>query len=280
MECLFPVLQDQTVSGTRELFSRRCGYCEACRLTYRQSWSARIQLEAQLHEASSFITLTYSDDFLPNPPQLQPDDLQNFMKRLRRNLERGGHGSIRFFACGEYGSRTLRPHYHAVLFGVPATIEAEALVLKSWGKGHIQLRELTPARAAYVAKYVCKDVSGDDPIPEGWQREFARMSNRPGIGAGYVSLMSSAVNKQNAKGFPAVTQLLGGSMMIGPVHYPVPRYMREKLKEQIKLGHRSDLGSMLDRHREHRKKGFDFNRDTRTLRATARSRIRKSSGVL
>jgi hypothetical protein len=35
--------------------------------------------------------------------------------RLSEKLEWGG--KIRFFHCGEYGDKTRRPHYHALIFG-------------------------------------------------------------------------------------------------------------------------------------------------------------------
>lgn len=267
-------------------------------MTYRQSWSARIQLEAACHDHSAFFTLTYSNDFLPDPPQLSPKDLQLFLKRLRRRLE---PRRIRFFACGEYGSKTLRPHYHGVLFGVEANNELEKIISASWvdsssgsSLGFIQVGPITPARAAYVAKYVCKDVSEDEKIPEGWQKEFARMSNRPGIGAEYGKRFASAVNKQNEKqeaaGYPAVTQLLGGSMRIGPVFYPVARYLRTKLKEWILLGHQPELAAALERQREFYKKirdeGFvdprsrEGQKVVRANRKRARAHMRKSKGVL
>jgi len=120
MECLFPVVQDEENAGVRTLFNRPCGYCEACRLTYRQTWAARIQLEAQCHAENIFVTLTYDQDHLPDPPQLVPDHLSAFVKRLRARF---APLQFRFFACGEYGSRTLRPHYHVVLFGLPCNAE-------------------------------------------------------------------------------------------------------------------------------------------------------------
>ena len=36
------------------------------------------------------------------------------MKRLRKKLH---PLKIRFFHCGEYGDKTRRPHYHALIFG-------------------------------------------------------------------------------------------------------------------------------------------------------------------
>jgi len=131
---------------------------------------------------------------------------------------------FRFFACGEYGSRTLRPHYHVVLFGLPCNAEVERQVLSAWGAGHVSISQLSPARASYVAKYVCKDISDDDKLPEGYQREFARMSRNPGIGAGFIVAAADAVNRANRKqrqhGFPDITDLVKGSMRIGPVYYP------------------------------------------------------------
>lgn len=256
-------------------------------MTYRQQWSARIQLEAACHEASVFFTLTYSDDFLPDPPQLQPKDLQLFLKRLRNNLR---PVRFRFFACGEYGSKSLRPHYHGVLFGVGLSHELETIINRSWSVdgvsiGFIEVAELNPARAAYVAKYVCKGVSEDEKVPEGWQEEFARMSNRPGIGAGYATMMAQSINKANDhqvdRGYPLITELLGGSMRIGPFYYPVARYLREKVKEAVK-DQPSELHAALERD-----KGFvrelrepTPKLPTKVSQLILRRKLRQSSGVL
>lgn len=253
-------------------------------MTYRQTWAARIQLEAACHEYSVFFTLTYAQEHLPNPPQLQPEDLQKFLKRVRRRLE---PVQVRFFACGEYGSKSLRPHYHGVLFGVEATNELERILAQAWPFGFIQLAPLTPARAAYVAKYVCKDVSEDEKIPPGWQKEFARMSNRPGIGAKYAEIMSAKINAANdrqvVRGYPLLTELLGGSMRIGPVYYPVSRYLRDRLKKQVILGHSSDLSKALAREREFKTQLFEpqeVPEVKKHRRAEVRRRLRKSRGTL
>ena len=76
-----------------------------------------------------FLTLTYDDahlEFAPyvdpetgevsHRPVLVPEQLQKYLKRIRRAAERrGAPAHIRFFACGEYGEDTERPHYHVIL---------------------------------------------------------------------------------------------------------------------------------------------------------------------
>ena len=72
------------------------------------------------HEASAFVTLTYSDDQLVRTlgdfPTLCPEHPQAFLKRLRARV---APARFRFYLVGEYGDQTHRPHYHLVLFGFP-----------------------------------------------------------------------------------------------------------------------------------------------------------------
>ncbi len=121
-----------------------CGHCIGCYLDRSRQWADRCMLELQYHERSSFVTLTYDDDNLPDPNYyfdsdtgeafegiinpLVKKDLQNFIKRLRSKLEydyKVAHPNcddselpkIRYFGCGEYGSLSQRPHYHLIIFG-------------------------------------------------------------------------------------------------------------------------------------------------------------------
>ena len=95
-----------------------CGKCDGCRLDYARQWADRCMLEAKYHDKNSFITLTYNDDNIPVAENgnytLVKKDFQDFMKRLRESI---GDVKIRYYACGEYGSKSLRPHYHAIIFG-------------------------------------------------------------------------------------------------------------------------------------------------------------------
>ncbi|WNK12472.1 MAG: replication initiator protein [Microvirus sp.] len=174
--------------GTLQGFS--CGQCLPCRFNRRRLWTHRIQLEAKLHDFSTFVTLTYSDDSLPDSGSLSIRDYQLFIKRLRKRLS-GVSRQLRFFAVGEYGDDTGRAHYHVVLFGV-AQSEVDT-VQRCWDKGHVRLDRLDAGLAQYLAKYTVKRLTApDDPrLPPGRQPEFARMSLRPGIGRGYLDKVAS-----------------------------------------------------------------------------------------
>lgn len=98
-----------------------CGRCIGCRLSHAKQWSDRAALELQYHNSNLFLTLTYSDDFVPtnevydketgefkyNSLTLRKKDLQDFWKRLRKYCDKKGE-KIRYLACGEYGSTTFR----------------------------------------------------------------------------------------------------------------------------------------------------------------------------
>lgn len=194
-----------------------CGGCLGCRTDRARGWALRCHLEMQSHRSAVFTTLTYADDQLP--PTLEKRHLQLWLKRLRK-AKRGG---IRFFASGEYGERTARPHYHALLYGCS---EADASLIQDlWGKGHCRTEGVTPARIAYVAGYCQKKIGyrmegGERVDPETgevyeWQPPFIQMSRRPGIGA-------------NAKQWPE-------SWRMHAVHngrpIPVPRYLHQAWKD-------------------------------------------------
>lgn len=90
-----------------------CQKCLRCRLNRSADWAVRCVHEAALHSRNSFITITYNDQYLPANGSLVQRDYQLFLKRLRRSF-----GPFRYYMCGEYGEKGLRPHYHFCLFGL------------------------------------------------------------------------------------------------------------------------------------------------------------------
>lgn len=92
-----------------------CGQCIACRLNKVRDWTLRIMHEAKFYKDNVFLTITYSPENLPADGSIHKEDLQLFLKRLRKAL---GEEKIRYFACGEYGEKYSRPHYHLIIFGI------------------------------------------------------------------------------------------------------------------------------------------------------------------
>lgn len=184
--CRAPFVRDPTgkvfrlslLSGNRDIavdgIPFPCGQCLPCRINRRRVWTHRLILELYNHDAACFVTLTYDDEHLPSSGLLYKPDLQLFLKRLRRSVE---PTRIRFYACGEYGSVNMRPHYHLILFGISS--DFSSIIDSCWRRGMIHVGECTPDSIQYVAGYVTKKmIKKTDGIPP----EFATMSRRPGIG--------------------------------------------------------------------------------------------------
>jgi hypothetical protein len=171
-----------------------CGKCIHCRLDKAQAWAVRMTHEASLHTENSFITLTYSDENLPKDLGLSVRDTQLFLKKLRKKIS---PKKIRYFLCGEYGSETFRPHYHAIIFGHDFKdkilfdnknghkIYVSEQLDKLWNKGFSTIGDVSFDSAGYVARYATKKILG--PSAKDYygdlQPEFSNMSKRPyGIG--------------------------------------------------------------------------------------------------
>lgn len=205
-----------------------CGKCIGCRMEYSRQWANRCMLELQYHKSAYFVTLTYNDYFVPisyYPDKetgealpsftLRKRDFQLFMKRLRFKFS---DQKIRFFACGEYGPSTFRPHYHAIIFGlelpdlVPlpnqirgnqyyssrsleevwsSDVETPSLIpgdLPSRSGrcqiGHVTITNVTWETCAYTARYITKKLNGPEAqfyTDFSLAPPFVLMSRRPGI---------------------------------------------------------------------------------------------------
>lgn len=169
-----------------------CRVCIGCRDAQAATWTTRLTHETRSHSHNIFLTLTYDDNHLPNG--LQIPHLQKFWKRLRKRTK----NTLKYFACGEYGDRTKRPHYHAAIFGLnPFGDEKKydmdnnhsETLTQLWGHGQVLIAELTPPRMAYVAGYVMKKAGHKKQIycdEDGVeiQAPFRKMSN--GLGAAWL----------------------------------------------------------------------------------------------
>ena len=185
-----------------------CGQCIGCRLEYSRQWAVRCIHEAQMHKQNCFITLTYAPEFLPEDRGLHVEDFQKFMKRFRKAVS---PLKIRFFHCGEYGTKLSRPHYHAIIFGFDFPdkrlkfisngypVYTSELLQKLWPFGISSVAGVTFESCAYVARYILKKQKGKDEdgriekYYDGRAKEYVTMSRRPGIGASWFDRYATDV---------------------------------------------------------------------------------------
>lgn len=194
-----------------------------------------------MHPENCFITLTYNDENVPEDFSVKLDHFQKFMKRLRKSLH---PKKVRFFACGEYGDQTLRPHYHSLIFNHQFpdlkfrrknhnndNLYTSDSLSKLWPYGFHEIGQLNYKSAGYCARYCLKKIVGtqadehymrQSPINGEWYRvaeEFAVGSRRPG-------LASTWFEKYKADAFPSDFVIVDGKKK------KPPRYYLQKLTEE------------------------------------------------
>lgn len=256
VSCYRPLQAWQGPGGGRPLIGRPthgvdgrflelpCGKCIGCFMDRGLMWKTRIIHESLCWPESVMVTLQYRDDALPASFSLEYSHFQLFMKRLRFDLTGvgelpDGRKPIRFFVAGEYGGKTFRPHWHAVLFNarlddarwwtrkglsVGHSERLEAL----WSHGYAELAPVNSRTAAYVAGYVHKKARRRalDVIDTGTgellerRAEFQKQSNDPGLGSYWYERFGRDL-------FP-----LDGAVVDGRVH-KVPRYYWLKAQGEL-----------------------------------------------
>lgn len=200
----------------------RCGRCYECQNEYSNNWSFRCMLESSLYEQNCFITLTFAE----TNGVLEKRPLQLFIKRLRESIY---PKKIRYFACGEYGSKNSRPHYHIIIFGYDFDDKVifnkkEGLfrsnkLEKLWKFGFSTIGNVNIASCRYVAKYMQK-------LDKNQKQGFVCMSLKPGIGLG-------AIEKKNQSAI----------MYFDGKRYFMPRYFVDYLN---KNGYVVDKSAMYE----------------------------------
>ncbi len=216
-------------------FDLPCGQCRGCRLERSRQWALRCVHEASLFEENCFVTLTYSDKWLPSDGSLNKKHFQDFMKRLRSRFV---GRRIRYFHAGEYGSKNRRPHYHACLFNLDfedkklftrdngVSLYTSRILHDAWGRGYCSVGSLTFESAAYCARYIMKKRLGDSVANDmhylgcdvvtgdlvELEPEYATMSRRPGLAADWFDKFPGDV-------FPGDDVVLRGRRMRPPRFY-------------------------------------------------------------
>lgn len=223
-----------------------CGQCLPCRINHKRTWTMRLYLEfLEWHDKglpAAFITLTYNPKSHPTDGSLNKRHLQLFLKRLRKALE---PHEIRYYAVGEYGEKTWRPHYHLIIFGIGPM--QSMIIQKAWSDssgdpmGHIHVGQNVELSAIqYCVSYLVNGKKGRGrtlTAPDGTQRapEFAVMSLRPGIGYHaaqriWASLRSCTSLDPQKLVLQQSTIRLPGSGKSKASTWALGRYMKEKIQ--------------------------------------------------
>lgn len=217
-----------------------CGKCGGCLSSRSSSWSIRLAHELKSHDQSAFITLTYAVDV----GSVSKQDAQLFLKRLRFYLE---PKRIRYYLVSEYGDKSKRPHYHAIIFGhdfskdpgahqVRQGLFTSKLLEKAWGKGHVSSGTVTEASIRYVTNYIL----GKEGTPPGCERTFALMSRKPGLGSAWFDRHTNETYRTD-------------TVVVSGFERTPPRYYDNRLKQRdpgehqrVKDGRRAtEFGKML-----------------------------------
>lgn len=250
-----------------------CGQCLHCRINHKRTWAGRILLEGAQNE-NCFITLTYDNEHLPEGGSLDPNDWTKFKNKLRQWYRQRTGQNLRFFAVGEYGDKTGRAHYHAILFNLSP--EHEDTIRKFWGMGHVVVGDLGPGSAQYVAHYTTKKLTNqkDEYVLQklqGKYPEFARMSRIPPIGApgaaNILAILQTATGQESLKqnGVPRTFRHQGKE-------WPIGRYWWRWLHQQLKIPVPGQLSTPDYRDLPLKNPGREKNAQKQEKHAAAKSR--------
>lgn len=272
----------------REEIQIPCGQCLGCKLEYSRQWAIRCQHEMKYHYENCFITITYDDEHLPKRG-VSKKDCQDFFKRLRYYLDNDSEYKerlrfyrardsnplsevgIRYFLSSEYGDKTLRPHYHAIIFGYTPNdlvlysqsgsgckVYLSQLLSEIWGKGNVLVGESCNFEtAAYIARYVVKNYEQKELMNgiffKVFNKNFVLSSRRPAIGYRYFE-----ENKRQIERLDKV--IIREGLKVNPSRY-YDRKMKEydsmiydKLKQKRKDLIKSESESIFYKRMENKEK--------------------------
>lgn len=222
------------------------------------------------HESTLFVTLTYRNDDLP--PTLTKRHLQLYLKRLRKALSREQPAiRIRFFAAGEYGEGTHRPHYHLLLFG--AQMRHQKIVEECWPYGDIfDTQQARPESIPYVAGYCAKKYT------EVTCTQKQRVDQRTGEVYEYqppFQLMSRGGRNGKGIGHHARDQYTDSwkeKAITNSITQRVPRYYKEKWTKQA-------TPMQIEKHQNEKEELMKVIRRTPEQRRAAETRAKEQQKI-
>lgn len=189
-----------------------CGKCIMCLINKRTAWSFRLEQELKISDSALFITLTYSDEEIiygNNEPTLVKTDIQTYIAKLRR----ANSVKIKYYAVGEYGTKTERPHYHAIIYNLDNKTILK--IEKLWEKGQVHIAPCNIATINYTTKYM---ITKNIKKSEGKQKAFSLMSKNLGL-----NYLSNNIDKYHVNSESTLVRMQNGNKI------NMPRYYKDKI---------------------------------------------------
>lgn len=201
-----------------------CGKCPACRAKRVSQWNFRLQQEERRSTSAYFVTLTYSNMAVPITKHgfltLEKRHLVLFWKRLRK--ARKSTEKVKYYQCGEYGSKNARPHYHLIVFNVQPSDIVDAWQIDGKPIGNVFFGTVTGDSIGYTLKYMNKP--GKIPLHarDDRQPEFSSMSK--GIGENYITNAAREFHLSDKQRMYVV--------LPGGIKVSMPRYYKNKIYDE------------------------------------------------
>lgn len=156
-------------------------------------------------------------------------DVQDFNKRLRQNLKRKYNydGKYKVFNTFEYGSNTLRPHIHLLVYIEPCLLKTfRSAIVESWpfADRNRTLSNIQIARDA--ASYVASYVNSGSKLPLFIKKNFPpKYSFSQGLGTSRDSFQLSSLLERVQRGTLSYNLETSRNGVKCSVNLPVPKYV-------------------------------------------------------
>lgn len=208
-----------------------CSKCPPCMKRRTSGWSYRLVKEGERSKSALFVTLTYDTNYVPITEKgfmnLDKTDVQKFFKRLRKL----SNEKLKYYVCGEYGTKKMRPHYHIILFNADKYMVHKAWMLNNKSLGSIYIGQVNEASIGYTLKYMTK--KGKIPLHfnDDRQKEFSLMSKK--MGDNYITPKMIKWHKEDLEKRMYVN--IPGNKKIA-----MPRYYKDKIYNELEKQKISD----------------------------------------
>lgn len=216
-----------------------CGQCLACRINKKRKWTGRILLETAFPVLGParpwMITLTYDEDRVPADDDsgnltLDKQAFRSWLKNVKKS-----EGYFRYYAVGEYGETTQRPHYHMAVF--PRDDYQIYEIRDHWKEtyGFTHLAEINTKTAGYLAQYTTKKLTqaSDPRLLPGQEPEFRNSSRNPPLGFGAVESIADIYRSGSGKKLLDKRGDIERALRFDTKIYPLDQFMLNKIRSSL-----------------------------------------------